>query len=268
MQNITDSDGKHSHVQLPIRNIAIPYVFYGLPLMFLKFLNTLFTVRDYSLLNNKLENTLTMTPVQATTLIYYPRVFMTLCSLVIDFTLIKTSELLGLDGTSVLLTFATSYVSTVYLTRTFSNTIETMLFSVLIFLVMKSIKCQRVLNDKFLIATESGKSPVTTLVASTSDLVNKTFQTSEAAEHKSNISQKSTATLKRLKLFDIFKCNYLGELKGFSLIFILQKSNLTYAQWVFFLLLNLIRQCIRNLASDQSKMIFNVSLDLFQLLTE
>jgi hypothetical protein len=46
-----------------------------------------------------------MTPVQATTLIYYPRVFMTLCSLVIDFTLIKTSELLGLDGTSVLLCF-------------------------------------------------------------------------------------------------------------------------------------------------------------------
>lgn len=218
-QNITDpSTGTH-HIQEPIRNIFIPYVFYGLPLTFLKFLNTLFTIRDYSALNNKLDSSMAMTPVQASTLIYYPRVFMTICSLIIDFTVIKSSELFGLDGTSVLLTFATSYISVVYLTRTFSNTIETMLFSVLIFLVIKSIKSQHILNDKFLIATEPGKNSVTTLVASTSDLVNTTFQNAEAKDPKSGAAyasaQKTNATLKRLKLFDIFKYDNLGKLNAF-----------------------------------------------------
>ncbi len=200
--------------QQPIRNIAIPYFFYGLPLAFLKFLNMLLTVRDYSLFTNKLDTTLTVMPIQANTLIYYPRIFMTLCSLIIDFTILKSAELFGLDGLSVLITFATSYTATVYLTRTFSNTIETLLFSVLIFLVIKSIKSQHVLNDKFLIATEPGKHPISTLINSTSDLINSTFLNEETASTPVKLSPKREATLKRLRMFDIFKYDYLASWIG------------------------------------------------------
>ncbi len=174
----------------------------------------LITVKDYSIFTTKIDTTLTVTPIQANTLIYYPRLFMTLCSLIIDFTILKSSELFGLDGPSVLITFATSYVSTVYLTRTFSNTIETLLFSILIFLVIKSIKSQHVLNDKFLIATESGKHPVSTLISSTSDLVNLTFLNEETASIPVKLSPKREATLKRLRMFDIFKYNYLSNWIG------------------------------------------------------
>ena len=181
--------------------------------MLLKFINSLVAIRDYSVFTNKLDSSFSVTPIQANTLIYYPRIFMTICSLLIDFSILKSSELFGLDGSSVIITFATSYLAMVYLTRTFSNTIETMLFSILIYLVIKSIKSQHILNDKFLIATESGKNSISTLIASSSDLVNSTFQShNESSAKKVPSPQKTAATLKRLKLFDIFKYNYLGNL--------------------------------------------------------
>ena len=206
-QNITNKGA--SFIQEPIRNIAIPYIFYGLPLWLLKFMNSLFTIRDYSVFTNAQENVGRVTPVLANTLIYYPRVFMTICSLIIDFTILKSSELFGLDGKSVLITFATSYVSMVYLTRTFSNTIETMLFSILIYLIIKSITSQHILNDKFLFATETGRNPIATLVASSSELVTSTFLTENTSVR---VPVQKAATLKRMRLFDIYKYDYLGNI--------------------------------------------------------
>lgn len=208
-QNITNEATGITHIQEPIRNIAIPYVLYGMPLGFLKFLNSLFTIRDYSVFSNAQDNPGKVTPVLSNTLIYYPRVFMTICSLVIDFTILKSSELFGLDGASVLITFATSYISMVYLTRTFSNTIETMLFSILIYLIIKSITSQHIINDKFLFATESGKNPISTLIASSSDLVTSTFLTEDTTVR---VPVQKAATLKRMRLFDIYKYDYLGKM--------------------------------------------------------
>lgn len=211
-KNATNQATGMSYIQEPIRNIAIPYLFYGAPLSLLKFLNSLLTIKDYSILTSKLENGFTITPVQANTLIYYPRVFITLCSVIVDFTILKSSEEFGLDGFSVLVTFATSYLSMVFMTRTFSNTIETMLFSVLIYLVIKSIKSQRVLNDKFLVASEHGKSSTSTLIASSSDFVKSTFQKERSS---TRLNPQKSDTLKRIRLFDIFKSNYLGDWIGF-----------------------------------------------------
>ena len=198
-----------NRIQEPIRNIAVPYFFYGLPLMFLKFLNGLVGVKDYAAtFDGPQVDKFVITPVQANTLVYYPRLFMTVCSLVIDFSLLKSSELLGLDGTSVLLTFATSYVAFTYLTRTFSNTIETILFSALIYLVLKSIKSQHVLSDKLLIATGNDKKKTLTLLASTSDLINSTFQQLQPPQQHQPDSK--AATLKRIHFFDIFRFDSLG----------------------------------------------------------
>lgn len=203
-----------NQIQEPIRNIAVPYFFYGLPLMFLKFLNGLVGVKDYAALESPQVDKFVITPVQANTLVYYPRLFMTVCSLIIDFSLLKSSELLGLDGPSVLLTFATSYVAFTYLTRTFSNTIETILFSALIYLVLKSIKSQHVLSDKLLIATGNDKKKPITLLASTSDLINSTFQQLEPAQQQQQQQDSKTATLKRIHFFDIFRFDNLGGLIG------------------------------------------------------
>lgn len=195
-------------MQEPIRNIAIPYFFYGLPLQFLKFLVGFFSNEYTNMRGIISENNLIS--IQTNTLIYYPRIFMTLCSVVIDFSMLKIAEYCGLDESSVLLTFASSYVTLVYLTRTFSNSIETILFSLLIFCVVKSIKSQHILNDKFLIASNNSpkhKQPV--IVASTSpDLV-----ASNIFDKKAELNSKSTV-MKRVRLFDIYKCDYLGSRIG------------------------------------------------------
>jgi phosphatidylinositol glycan class Z len=107
---------------------------------------------------------------------------MTILSLIVDFCLLFISELCNLDESSVLITFSTSYIAFVYLTRTFSNSIETVLFAILMFLVLKSIKSQYVLNEKFIF-------------------------------DKKNI-KKNVSTPKRFRLFDIYKFNYLADLIG------------------------------------------------------
>lgn len=195
-----------TNTSAPIRNIAVPYFFYGLPLFALKHL-----VRAFSDLNSFRNENNNLITVQANTLIYYPRIFMTLCSFLIDFTLLKIADYWSLDQTSVLITFATSYITLVYLTRTFSNSIETILFTLLIYLVVKSIKSQHILSDKFLIASNNSpkhKQPV--IVASTSpDLVPSTLFDSKRNE----ASHKSTV-MKRVRLFDIYKCDYLGSKIG------------------------------------------------------
>lgn len=200
----------------PIRNIGIPFFFYGLPFMFLKFLVNVFSIPDFTLMRNGIFNDNSLISLQANTLIYYPRIFMTICSCITDFSILKIAEYCGLDETSVLITFASSYVTLVYLTRTFSNSIETILFSLLLLFVVKSIKSQHILNDKFLIASNNSpkhKQPV--IVASTSpDLVASTFNNESKTTHKKDLVDKQSTVMKRIRLFDIYKCDYMGNYIG------------------------------------------------------
>lgn len=195
--------------EAPIRNMAIPYFFYGIPLYFLKYLSTLGAVQDYTLVN---QGDLNLISIQTNTLIYYPRLFMTFYSLIIDLFLFQTAKICDLDKSSILITFASSYITNVYLTRTFSNSIEIILFSILIFLVLKSIKSQHILNDKFLIENKSSNNKVTNVISSMSNefKINNSVLKNEA-------SSSGSSTIKRLKYFDIYKYNYLGEFIGLVL---------------------------------------------------
>ena len=184
----------------PIRNIVIPLIFYGLPLELLKMLSNIFSIKDYTKYSPfNPPSDFNPINIQSKTLLYYPRLFMTTTSLISDFTILKTAEMCNLDQYSVILTFASSYLTIIFLTRTFSNSIETILLSVLIYLVVKSIKSQRILNDKLFVA-KSDK----TLVSNPQWL---DFNHAET-------SDKQKITINRVKLFDIFKFDYLSEFIG------------------------------------------------------
>lgn len=190
--------------QEPIRNIVIPYLFYGIPLYILKVLSNLGSIKDYTLSPTSMTDSNILT-VQANTLIYYPRLFMTMYSLTIDLCLLKISCLCEFDESSVLLLFSSSYVTIVYLTRTFSNSIETILFSILVYLVIKSIKTQKILNERFLIESVDGATK--SVISSNSN----EFQVNKLSPKAKNSS------FKRLKYFGIFKWNYLSEWIGVCL---------------------------------------------------
>jgi hypothetical protein len=155
-------------------------------LSFLKYLSSLGAINDFTKVSNSKTYDKSdgsgLIKVHSNTLIYYPRLFMTLLSLIVDICLLFISELCNLDESSVLITFSTSYIAFVYLTRTFSNSIETFLFSILMYLILKSIKSQYVLNEKFILDKKDTK--------------------------------KNVSTPKRYRLFDIYKFNYLGSIIG------------------------------------------------------
>jgi GPI mannosyltransferase 4 len=205
--------------QNAIRSIVVPYLFYGIPLLILKQLQLLFSVQ-----------------VQATTLIYFPRIFMTMCSLLIDFSLFKLSNFCGLDGHSVVTTFATSYLAFVFIPRSFSNSIETILFSLLLMLIIESMKSQYILNDKFLISLTTNK-----ILSKTSPQFNSLLNNEKSDEKVKN--QK----IKRLQLFDIYKYDHLAKSIGF--IFVLGVFNrptfviFSFIPIVFWFLNGLVYNC-------------------------
>lgn len=202
--------------QAPIRNIGIPYVFYGLPLLVLKSVASIGATRDFTATNTD-KNSIPQTnliQIQANMLIYYQRLFMTLFSLAIDICLFKLAKLCDLDQSSVIMAFASSYLTIVYLTRTFSNSIETILFATLTYLVIKSLKAQYILNDKFLIESSptSRNKPADSNILSSST---NEFKINRKLPQKE--SQSPSSTIKRLRYFDIFKYDCLGNLIGLIL---------------------------------------------------
>ena len=187
--------------------MAIPYFFYGLPLYILKYFSQLRATPDFSFSSQQHGSDATLITVQTNTLIYYPRLFMTLCSLIIDIVLFNLANLCDLDTSSVLLTFASSYIAIVYLTRTFSNSIETLLFALLIYLIIKSIKSQYVLNDKFLVESSS---KVKNVVSSAGN----EFKITKSSDNDYATTSSLSSSIKRIRLFDIYKFAYLGEWIG------------------------------------------------------
>lgn len=210
-------------LQEPIRNIAIPYVFYGVPLAILKTLASVGIVKDFTALrpNDDDVERENMITIQTHTLIYYPRIFMSFFTIIIDFCLLKIAELCDLDIASILVTFASSYIAIVYLTRTFSNSIETIFFTLLICFILKSIKSQYVLNDKFLVATDSSASSssdkkstnkIKNIIGSNNSEITDTLIKNQLNSATNEPS--ATTGIKRLRLFDIYKFNDMGNLIG------------------------------------------------------
>ena len=108
----------------PIRNIAIPYLVYGLPLILLKILSQI-----------------GLFSITTSNLIFFPRLVQTFLSLLGDYFIYKIARLLKLNENNCLILYSSSYITLIYLTHTFSNSIEAILFTILLYYTVNTIKC-------------------------------------------------------------------------------------------------------------------------------
>ncbi|CAG9814967.1 unnamed protein product [Phaedon cochleariae] len=115
------------NVTFPIRSMTIPCLTTGVSYKFLKFFN--YVSLEY------FHQTL-LTPYA---LILVPRLLMCLLSFLVDFSLFKICSNNNEKYKSRLVILGSSYVMIVYGTRTFSNTIELVLFSLLLYFVCESL---------------------------------------------------------------------------------------------------------------------------------
>lgn len=107
----------------PVRSIFIPGIVHGVPIWCLKQLNRLFEyLFDINIL----------TPYS---LIVFPRFTLCIASFIIDYALYDICRIYSRPYHAKLTILASSYVMLVYATRTFSNTIEMILFSILIWMI-------------------------------------------------------------------------------------------------------------------------------------
>lgn len=109
--------------KFPIRNIFVPKMILGPPLIFIRALN------PYAKSYLKVD---LATPYY---LLVVPRIFICLLSLINDYCLYRTCVLYGQNFRNRLVIFASSYIVLVYCCRSFSNTFEMMFFSILLLLV-------------------------------------------------------------------------------------------------------------------------------------
>jgi len=112
----------------PLRSPSINYLIYGVPLSGLKVFN--FVLHHYLGINIIGNFLLRLTP----------KLVLFLLSLVVDFLVYQVCKLYKHSYNQCLTTLASSYVMLVYSTRSFSNTLELVLTSLLMYLVAHSMK--------------------------------------------------------------------------------------------------------------------------------
>ncbi|XP_022098040.1 GPI mannosyltransferase 4-like [Acanthaster planci] len=106
----------------PIRSVFFPYITSGLTMKVLQY-----------------ADAVGIMPLSPYTLLVFPRLMMAMLSLLcIDYPIYTICKLLEMKAEICLTIFASSYVTLVYYTRTFSNSYETMAFSLLLLLVVDS----------------------------------------------------------------------------------------------------------------------------------
>ena len=116
------------NVTAPLRSPSIPYVLYGLPLTTLKYVNQyLHHLHGWNMIGPFLLQLI-------------PRLVMLVLSLSVDFTVYQVCKLYRHSYNQCLTTLASSWVMLVYSTRTFSNSVELALASLLLYLVAHTIK--------------------------------------------------------------------------------------------------------------------------------
>lgn len=108
---------------MPIRSIVVPYIVYKIPLNL------------FRLISMYVRYFLNMDICTPYTIFILPRLVMCIISFLNDWSLYRTCVLYGLRYDIRLLALASSYVIIVYGTRTFSNSIEMALCSVLLYVV-------------------------------------------------------------------------------------------------------------------------------------
>ncbi|CAG9854309.1 unnamed protein product [Phyllotreta striolata] len=121
------------NVTTPIRSMTIPYFTVGLGYVFL---------RDCNFLSKWLFNRALLTPYM---LLVLPRLLVCIFSFVIDHCLYKLCYNNNEKFYSRLIILNSSYVIIVYGTRTFSNTVELILFSLLLYFVCESLTFSNIL---------------------------------------------------------------------------------------------------------------------------
>ncbi|XP_050499486.1 GPI mannosyltransferase 4 [Diabrotica virgifera virgifera] len=115
------------NVTTPIRSMTIPYFTIGIPYGIM---------RNFNALSKQYLNQALLTPYM---LLIVPRILMCLCSFLVDYCLYKLCLNNNEKYKSRLIILASSYVMIVYGTRTFSNTVELVLFSLLLYFVCESL---------------------------------------------------------------------------------------------------------------------------------
>lgn len=115
------------NVTSPIRSIGVPYFTVGFSYQLLK-------IAD--MFCSKLLNTSLLT---SYALLVTPRIFICLLSYVVDYTIYKICTQNNEKANGRLVILASSYATLVYCTRTFSNTLEVILFAVLLYYVADSM---------------------------------------------------------------------------------------------------------------------------------
>lgn len=106
----------------PIRSIIPIFIFWSPPFCIIKLLSSI----SSNLINS--SNLLTVT-----------RFYTCLLSLIIDYNILKLSDIFYYDKYKALIILTTSYVTFIYYSRSFSNTAEAFLFSILIYSIAKNI---------------------------------------------------------------------------------------------------------------------------------
>lgn len=109
----------------PVRSIIFPYLLTVVPALIVRLLATLeCTVSSYLLL-------------------VLPRILMCISSFLQDVCIYKICVIIKVNPQPSLLVFASSYVTFTYFTRTFSNSLESILFALFLFLIFKSLKLRQ-----------------------------------------------------------------------------------------------------------------------------
>lgn len=115
------------NVTFPIRSVTLPYLTIGSSFQLLKFFDMFLS---YYLGLNLFKSYF---------ILVFPRLLMCGLSFLVDWSLYKICSANSEKYKSRLLILSTSYVMLVYATRTFSNTIELILFSLLLYYVSESV---------------------------------------------------------------------------------------------------------------------------------
>lgn len=116
------------NASFPIRSMALPYYTMGMSYKYLKSLDNV--CKEY------LPNIRLLTPYF---LLVIPRALMLIFSFVIDYALYKICSNNNEKYRSRLIILASSYVLLIYATRTFTNSMELVLFSILLYFVSESM---------------------------------------------------------------------------------------------------------------------------------
>lgn len=114
----------------PLRSIVLPYMICAPPFLLIRHLV------DYGILQ-------TSHWIYPHLLLILPRLAVTLLSIIVDCMVYKSATILGLKRKNSLWFYASSYITIVYFTRTLSNSLESFLFTALLYIVLKEWKRAR-----------------------------------------------------------------------------------------------------------------------------